>query len=483
MLENKKKFNDKMRHEIIRFARAKLICHSNIDAPAKAVTKEAALAVLGVRLSLGFNTLKQDRFTLQAAQVASHMRVMFSVPQDRHSFCSGYPSEPILAEAAAQQLYTFRKRKPSVVVKLLLDHMESGLLDLGQRGEVVARAMLTAAYDRAVEKDHPPTDQPPFYSQGCNLTTFINELFHESYAEFILGSFPDKGKSDLTLRDAFEQSKIRFTHFVEMRDDTATTTDAMYAAFLRGMAIICHPNQPGVDFMIPVLLWDDTLCEEVMTAIFIQVKRRTVAGTKQAYAIDEASVNFFPKPSKSKSTSASVRAESRPYITLIMELGVQPPLSSLAKMSTKVGNKKDKGKAVSKPESSLASKKREETPSRVDIPQKGSRTGLRSLSAATEVEHPRYAISAYGCSSTVYKVVEPKQKVQYAQLLASRDFLASHERQTPESLLAVRKLKPFWEVGPACYHWLKNALLNTEPVENPDHGCVSTGDGEFMEAE
>ena len=59
-----------------------------------------------------------------------------------------------------------------------------------------------------------------------------------------------------------------------------------------------------------------------MPAIFIQVKQRVVAGPKQAYVIDEASVNFFPK-----------------------------------------------GKAASKPESSHASKTREETPSRVDIPQ------------------------------------------------------------------------------------------------------------------
>ena len=175
------------------------------------------------------------------------------------------------------------------------------------------------------------------------------------------------------------------------------------------MAIICHSNKRGVDFMIPVLLPDDKLCEEVMTAIFIQVKQRVVAGPH------EASVNFFPK-----------------------------------------------GKAASKPESSHASKTREETPSRVDIPQKNSRTGLRPRPASTKVQHPRYTTLSYGCSSTVYKVIEPEQKARYAQLLASRDFLTSHARQTPESLLAVRRLKPCWEAGPACYHWLKNALLDTE---------------------
>ena len=221
-----------MRDDIIPLARAKLMCHSGIDAPGENVAKEEALAVLGVRLNLGFNMSKRDRVAVEAAQVASHMRVMFSVLQDRYSFCSGYPSEPILAEAAAQQWYTFRKFGPSVVVDLLQINMESGLLDLGQRGEVVARALLIV---RAVEKENPPThvSRPPFYNQGCNLTTFIGELFHDSYADIILGSFPGNVEPGVTLSDAFKQSKIRFTHFVEMRDDTATTTDAMYAAFLR----------------------------------------------------------------------------------------------------------------------------------------------------------------------------------------------------------------------------------------------------------
>ncbi|KAF8512802.1 hypothetical protein JB92DRAFT_3116853 [Gautieria morchelliformis] len=284
MLENVGESEDRMRLEIIRLAQAKLICYDEIDT-AECLTKEAVLAVLNVQLNLSFNMY-------------------------RTSFSSRYPSEPILGEAAAQQMYTFRKHKPSVVVDLLKTNMESGLLDL------------------AVEKDHPNGSQPPFYSQGCNLTTFIEELFSNNYVDIILDSFPDNVKPDATLRDAFKQSKIQFTHFVE-NGRRHGNDNGHYVRCFRGMAIICHSDQHTVDFMIPVLLWDVELCGEVMTAIFIQVKGRYAVGTKQEYAIDEASLQFFPRPSDSTSTLTSTRSESRPYIALIMELF--PPPSATEK--------------------------------------------------------------------------------------------------------------------------------------------------------
>ena len=47
---------------------------------------------------------------------------------------SDYPSEPILAEAAAQQMYAFRKRDPSAILNILRDNMDGDLLDREERG-------------------------------------------------------------------------------------------------------------------------------------------------------------------------------------------------------------------------------------------------------------------------------------------------------------------------------------------------------------
>jgi hypothetical protein len=87
------------------------------------------------------------------------MRIAFSVPNDRQYLHSGYPSEPILAEAAAHQMDHFQmlasSSESSVMANLLESEFQSGLLDQGQRGEVVVRQLVSEAYRRAVQKDYP----------------------------------------------------------------------------------------------------------------------------------------------------------------------------------------------------------------------------------------------------------------------------------------------------------------------------------------
>jgi hypothetical protein len=63
---------------------------------------------------------------------------------------AGYPSEPILA---AQQMYTFRKHDPNAILNILKDNVEGGLLDRGERGELVGRELLLSARDRATERE------------------------------------------------------------------------------------------------------------------------------------------------------------------------------------------------------------------------------------------------------------------------------------------------------------------------------------------
>ena len=57
-------------------------------------------------------------------------------------------------------------------------------------------------------------------------------------------------------------------------DDNMLTTKALFAAFAKGMAFICHQTQKYVNFMISILLdKSDTLQEFMMTPILSQVKR------------------------------------------------------------------------------------------------------------------------------------------------------------------------------------------------------------------
>ena len=132
-----------------------------------------------------------------------------------------------------------------------------------------------------------------------------------------------------------------------------------------------------------------------MTGILISVKRRKTKGTVVNYEIDEKAINFFPR-------SESPEASRRPYIGLVMELGIQPLSSASTPKPTKgKGKKRTTTRTVpgpSKPRSTQP--KTQQTPSKVRILGPGQ---IHHPSS----EHPRYSIFAYGCSNTVYKGITP----------------------------------------------------------------------------
>lgn len=146
---------------------------------------------------------------------------------------------------------------------------QSGLLDQGQRGEVVFRQLVSEVYRHAVQEDYANKPQLTF-SKGCRLIiTFIEQLFSKDYACRILDSVPDNVEILTTFQEAFKDTIVRFTHFARMADDTGTTTHATFAAFVRWMAITCWSSQNVVDLLIPVLLRSrDMLQESAMTGLY-----------------------------------------------------------------------------------------------------------------------------------------------------------------------------------------------------------------------
>jgi hypothetical protein len=461
---------DEILSTIIDLARAKLICSHDISAKHTDLKSAASTAVLDVLLNLNFEPRRESARTREAELVASHMRTAFSVPKDREYIRSGYPSEPILAEAAARQMDEFQAHCPdtNLMARLLKEDFSSGLLDLGLRGEVVFRQLILEAYMRAVRRDH-PEDSPRIFSKGCKLITFIEELFSEDYATQILNSVPDNLKSQVKFSEAFANAIVRFTHFGKMADDTGPTSSAMFAAFVRCMAIICWSSQEAVDVVIPVLLESgDKLKESTMTGMLLQIKRRKVKGSRAAYEIDQKVIGFFPPP-------CETYEDVRPYITLVAELGVQLPISPAAVTEAKVRAKLTqvaqlKGKRSTgpkpKPATNLA------TPSKLRIPLQPERIGH------PRDTHPRYSIFAYGCSDTVYKVIARADRPLYKFLLGNRDFLDEHARKDASSLSAVRRMKPFWSAGTECYHWIDEPFLRTFQDWRDDDGELRVGKNE-----
>lgn len=438
--------------EILELARAKLVASREIDSSYDAFSRAARLAVLDAQLSLDFEPRREKVQIEEASLVESHMRVAYSIPDHREYLRSGYPSEPLLAEAAARQLWTWRRQNPFVVVETLTNILETGLLDRGELGELTGRQLLLDAYHRAVELeqgDRPKT--PPNFSAGCRLITFIKTLYTDEFADIVLDSTPDNMEG-ISFREAFKDALICFTHFGKMADDTGTTSTAAWAAFIRHMAIMCRNGQRTVDCILPVLLWDTQLCEHVMTGVLVQFKRKIQSGTIAELSIDQAKLDFFPKALEKCRTHGSIPTSYRPYVSLIMELGVQVKAPEEAKTATKYkpdqysSKKSDGGPRTPPP---IEGGPDHATPSKMYIPQYGRRHHPKE-------GHARYNIFAYGCSATVYRGIDAAHKASYALLLSSRDFLGEHPRKDAQTLKAVRRMKPFWNGGEDCYHWVEH---------------------------
>jgi len=282
--------------EIMELARAKLVASRYIDSTYDTFSHAARLAVLDVQLSLDFEPRREKVQLDEATLVESHMRVAYSIPDHREYLRSEYPSEPLLAKAAAQQLWRWRTQNPFIIVETLTDILETGLLDRGELGELTGHQLLLDAYHRAVELEQNDRLEirPPSFSAGCRLITFIKTLYTDNCAEMVLDSTPDNMEG-ISFREAFKDALICFTHFGKMADDTGITSAAAWAAFIRHMAIMCRNGQRSVDCILPVLLWDTRLCEHVMTGVLIQFKRQIQSGAIVEYSIDQAKFNFFPK--------------------------------------------------------------------------------------------------------------------------------------------------------------------------------------------
>jgi hypothetical protein len=440
--------------EVMELARAKLVASRAIDSSYDTFPRVARMAVLDVQLSLDYEPRRERVQIEEAGLVESHMRIAYSIPNDREYLRSGYPSEPLLAEAAARQLWKWRTQDPFVVVNTLTNILDTGLLDRGELGELTGRHLLLDAYHRTVELEQRgrPEKTPPNFSAGCRLVTFIKMLYNDGWAEMVLNSTPDN-LNGVPLREAFKDAIICFTHFGKMADDTGITSVAAWVAFVRHMGIICRNGQRAVDCILPVLLWDTKICEHVITAVLVQFKRRKRRGTIAEYTIDEADIGFFPKTLE-ECTHGSVANNYRPYVGMIMELGVQTEPLDIAK--TRTIFRPDERSSMNKipdprPRTPPATGKvlAQATPSKIYIPQYGTKHH-------PFVGHARYHIFAYGCSPTVYRGIDEAHRASYAFLLSSRDFLGEHPRGDAQSLAAVRRMKPFWTGGDDGYHWVQH---------------------------
>ncbi|KAG6851883.1 hypothetical protein H0H87_011898 [Tephrocybe sp. NHM501043] len=170
--------------------------------------------------------------------------------------------------------------------------------------------------------------------------------------------------------------------------------------FSRGAAIHGHDTLPDIDIGLPILMPAEAgnPTRWRTTGIFIQVKNRL---KKQAINIDVQKIFKFFTQAKSNDPDAKT-INSRPYITIAMQLGIDDMVEDKA--------------------------------------------GMQSQS------HPRYHINIRGCSPKVYNVIDTPSADHYNTLLAYNDLVSEHPRTKEHFVDAVHNLKPYFKKD-VSYSW------------------------------
>ncbi|RXW24926.1 hypothetical protein EST38_g939 [Candolleomyces aberdarensis] len=455
-------------------AAMKLVAHETTERRHSSI---AILAILDMLLNLHYDPRRISTHRVGNTLVASHMRTAFSVPADRFSMYSGYPSEPVLAEAALDVLYlNHKKRNPDSLTNYFesLDEDHLGAIDKGERGENVGKLILLSAYIAAVVEDAKKSgaltenrdgierEVTPNWRNGCSVSSFLKHLAADQFHSVILECRPDNG-SGLALEDAFNKAWVRFTHFVRAGDDSSMTTSVAWGAFVRGMAIIGWHSQPIVDVHIPVLLDKDApIGEANMSGILVQFKTREVPTPQPKVAIKAEALSYFPPAGSRRDPfrhadadpSSKLSHQTRPYISLVMELGVLS--ARQAPVRRKIVKILDKLPIVEKPGSKLKAAG--------SLSKVSTSAPVQSEDNSKEPVHPRYSLFFYGRSHKVYRCLRHSEEV-YAKLLQVGGLLEAHSSQRP--LKPVLRMKPFWCAGEESFGWLDEPYVKPEDLIVP----------------
>ncbi|KAB5587652.1 hypothetical protein CTheo_8909 [Ceratobasidium theobromae] len=408
--------DDVVQADIIGFAQMKLAGTERLEE----LSPEGQLAVLGVRVGLSFNLNREKaRFTEQRL-VEGYMRVILSVPKHREYIYSGYPSEPILAEAAAQLmcLNNMNDGIPSILHKWC----ENDLIAKGDRRELVARLLITKAHDHVIHTLSSPRESPPTYSAPILLTDFLQALVGEELAQLIFDAVPDNSSDQTRLIDsALGKAKLNFTHWAKAADEGAVTDEAAWIGLARNMAWQCFDQQKAVDLITPLLLWDENqdskLGPDNVSGIFWQIQHRNKL---QKVEVDATDLEFFS--CCLPDTTKAEKGNPRPYLTIVLNLDEN---------TEKRSRKQDQNSP----------------PIYLSTP----RTSPRN---ASESHHPRYTIMISGCSQNVFPMlINGGEESKYASILNSRTLLDEHARQGQDFRQAVENLKYAWKSkGRGCFH-------------------------------
>lgn len=353
------------RSDILDFARLKLC--NGLDN----YTEDTFIAAIASRVMAEFplhhvNIGNINRVReLDATLVASHMRIVYSIPKHREYMRTGYSSEPLLADAAARVMHD----KPEETWKGFVTCLQNELISKGERGEAILRFLSIRGFD--VTRAWDGKEQ---FAKPIRLLDFLKTLFGDvNYDQIKKCSAHNIVEGGVPLEEAFKDAYVCFSHYVRGGDASIISDLCALVALSRGMAWQCYPEQAGIDIVLPVAFLqslDEPLTRSKITFLAFQVKNR-----KEVRPVIVDMEYFFTS-----------EGEERPYIVVVVELGVK----------------------IDGPRVMLKS------PPTVGHYSRG---------------RPRYFFTVYGCDSKSFGVIKPHNERVFDALLNSDDLFDDHPRK------------------------------------------------------
>ncbi|KAK2813650.1 hypothetical protein FQN50_000048 [Emmonsiellopsis sp. PD_5] len=192
------------------------------------------LALLSYRIN--FDVI---RLSLAEEMVSKHLRFVVYMSPSGDLMRTTQPSEPILANAAAEQMLDSKIRR-EVIAEFVNSSLE-GSINPGDFGEMVGALLLLFANDKAQR-----TFQRAFLPMLIHLDLFMESLFGKTVRDDIT----DRMGTDTEMKALWESGTVSFSHFVKL--NKKPTKETLQLAFNRGAALFLPDWFPGANILIPV---------------------------------------------------------------------------------------------------------------------------------------------------------------------------------------------------------------------------------------
>ena len=188
-----------------------------------AIDENLAVALLACRTSFDANLAFKLRVDLIGSYLA-HVDWNANVEEPMIA----YPSDPILSEAARSIM---TNRVWNEVVGRILRNCNSKMMSIGHLGELVGQIVCVYAMDRALE------------SRGSKVLPTVCEFLQK-----LTGiKFDEERYKDIC------DGVVNFNHFIQTHGYSPNRGD-LVTFMKRRAAVVCKPNERGVDLIIPVVL-------------------------------------------------------------------------------------------------------------------------------------------------------------------------------------------------------------------------------------